>query len=71
MRIQWEAITAISAVLALIGTLSAIYVRKVVREEISALLVRLNGIYVRAPLCKDHHTDLERRIVRLEDRGGE
>jgi len=71
MSIQWEAITAITAVMALVGMLLAIYVRKVVREEISALLLTLNGIYVRTPLCQSHHADMERRIERLEDRGSE
>lgn len=52
MKVEWQAITAMCAVLALTGTLMAVYVKWMIRGEIDTLLTRLNGAYVRTPLCE-------------------
>lgn len=74
LTFAWEAVTAICAVLGVIGVGLALYVQKVVKEAVNDAVVRINGTYMRTEKCTLVHdntlirfTDLERRVERLEE----
>ncbi|MFB3816006.1 MAG: hypothetical protein ACE14L_18035 [Terriglobales bacterium] len=68
VAINWEAVTAGCAALALIGTITALYVKSVVREEITKAVASINGTYTRSALCKTLHAQMETRLATIEDR---
>ncbi len=68
ITLSWEAVTAICGLMALGGTVAALYVRAVVRSEIQDAFVRLNGTYVRAKVCEAIHQQQDARITSLEAR---
>ena len=69
-----EAITAVCAVLAMIGTLLVMLITKIMREEMDRLLVRIDELFVRKEVCDSHRTTelvriegCEQRLDKLED----
>jgi len=63
----WEPIvTAICATATLTGTLFWFIVRLSIKAALADFLVQLNGTYRRTELCKEKHSDLERRVDNLE-----
>jgi len=74
MKIPWEAVTASTAVLFLLGAIFAYYVRRVVREEFDLFKDSLDKTYMRSSECAAYRaaevssiSEQSRRIDRLED----
>lgn len=63
----WSAMAGASAVMGLLATGGALYVRYVVRQALAEFLDKLNGRYVRAELCVERHSESSRRLTVLED----
>jgi hypothetical protein len=71
--IAWEALTATCAVAAFVTAACAVYIRFVVRTEIDAAIIRINGTYKRTSECNLIHDStllrfqsIEQRIRRIE-----
>ena len=67
-QISWTAITGICALLSFIGVGLALYIKSVVRSEMSDAIAKINGTYTRAQMCQVLHDQLEQRFQSLENR---
>ena len=67
-KFTWEMVTGICVLISLVGAGAALYVKAVVRSELSDVVTRINGTYTRAQMCNVLHDQLEQRFHSLESR---
>lgn len=60
--IQWEEVTAVTGVVALIGTVFAFVTGAIVDKKINEFLVKLNGTYWRKELAESEIRRVDERI---------
>lgn len=67
-KFTWEMVTGLCVLISLVGAGAALYVKAVVRSELSDVVARINGTYTRAQMCNVLHDQLEQRFRSLEGR---